>query len=415
MAKIVPFKGIRYNAEKVHDLSLVAVPPYDVILPPALRKYMARHPKNFIYLTLGKQGIEKNKAKENYEKAAKLLHDWLGEGTLRQEQKPCFYVYEETFVLNGEKHSRTGIIALLGLAENDLGQVLKHEKTMEKPFEDRMLLLEATKADLEPIFLLYEDKGEEIEGILRSAKNAEPIAELIDDDAVEQRVWLLADREEQEKITEFFKGKDLMLADGHHRYATALSYMEKHRNKEAKYKMIYLTNVKALGLKILATHRALLKVEDKKGFLEKIGKFFSLREASRGEMFQLLEHKQGNCFGLLFENKYYFCVEKDREAIQNELEKRGIPTVLQGLPTTVLHSIVFETTLNLNPENIVFEKSVRKLVDGIEAGRLEAAFFLKPTSLQQFEAVAKAKQLMPPKSTYFYPKPLSGLVFYKLE
>jgi len=408
---IKPFRGWRYDERKTKPLSLVVAPPYDVILPNACSKYFSRHPKNFINLSLGKQGTEKNLAEGNYSKAAQVLKQWLEDGTLMQESRKSFYVYEETFEVAGKKLNRTGFIALLNL-ENSDGNVLKHEKTLPKPLEDRLLLLRATKADLEPIFLLFEDSELEVESILKKAKESKPVLELVDEMGVRHKMWLLQG-ERCTKIARLLEGQNLLIADGHHRYSTALTFMKESKSPGFKFKMVYLLGTGSKGLLILPTHRGLLQVGNKSSFLKQIEKFFELEEKSKVEVFKLLEKAEVNCFAMLFQKKYFFCSEKKQGLVKKELESRKLPEVLQELPTTVLHSIVLEACLKENPKNIVFEKSVQKLVKGVEAGRLEAAFFLKATTLKQFEAVSKANQLMPPKSTYFYPKPLSGLVFYK--
>ncbi|MBN2066863.1 MAG: DUF1015 domain-containing protein, partial [Candidatus Diapherotrites archaeon] len=369
---------------------------------------LAKSQYNFARLSLGNQGSEKNTAERNYEKAAALIGEWLEAGIFEREEKPAFYVYREDYELEGQKISRTGFFCLLRLEKFENGNVLPHEKTLPKPKADRLNLLEATKCDLEPIWLLFEERGWEASKVLESAAQESPEIDFVDEGKRRHRLWALKEESAVKQLQESMRCSRMFIADGHHRYETAMNFSEKEKTPESKYKMVYALSTKSPGLKILPTHRGIIKACP--NFIERLSELFRIEEVSEQEMLKAVGIAGKTAFGLLFQGKFRILRPKPEAAAL--LQEK--PAVLRELPTFALDSLVFQKALGTGLDNIAFEKSRERLVQRVKAGELEAAFFVQPTSISQFEQVSIQGQVMPQKSTFFYPKPLSGLVFYKL-
>jgi len=409
LVEVKPFKGVKYCSEKAGSFSKLVAPPYDIISEKERKLLLKKNQFNFARLSLGNQGFEKNHIAENYTKAAKLVNEWLQKEILVQEKEPAFYVYKNDYSFGGENASIKALFCLLRLEPFENGKVLPHEKTLPKPKQDRLELLKETKCDFEPIMLLDSLQGSGIETIFESKTKEKPEMDF-ENETGRHRLWVLKDREKIMQIKKMLSGEKMFIADGHHRYETAEKFSEIDGSKASKYKMVCIINLNSNGLRILPTHRALKKVTEKESFVKKLSEFFEVEECEKERMMQATKVGKKPCIGMLFEGKFHLLKNKGKA---NEALKEK-PIVLRDLATVALDTIVFKKILATDLDNISFEKNAEKLIELTGAGEFEAVFFVQPASIKQFENVSLAGEAMPQKSTFFYPKLLSGLVFYKL-
>ena len=432
MAKISPFRGLHYNPQKITDLSLVATPPYDVIPPEDELRYRERHPHNIIRIILpdGKMGGDR------YHEAAHYLHQWESDNILIRDEKPSIYPYQQCFEsTSGEMIERNGFIALGKLETLGPGGTLPHEKTSPKPVEDRLRLTEACSANLSQVFILYSDPAGEVESQLATTWDTSPRYEFRDDTGVIHRLWQLSNQDIISYIANVMKDKTLIIADGHHRYTTALLYRDKMRERfpsysdrsPFEYSMLYLTPLEGEGLIILPTHRlvSLRGSFDRDFFYANLNKYFSLSDfsfnggeekGSRERFFESLDKKRNDAytFGLYIsgENRYIQCNLKKEVKIQELL--REYPEVLQELDVTLLDGFIFKKLLNIGEENLGYLKDRDETLEEVHGGRYDAAFLMNPPTIQQLQRVVQANEIMPRKTTFFYPKVATGLVLNKI-
>lgn len=438
MAEIMPFRSLVYNPGKVGDLNKVMAPPYDVISPAKQDELYARHPNNIIRLILAKTSPEDRDGSDRYSRAAADLRKWVGEGVLVKDEKPSIYYYTQTYTLkSGKKQTRKGFIALSRLVDFGKG-IHPHEKTLSGPKADRLKLMQACDANFSCIFSLYADPRLVINRILDEAtKGVKPLIDVKDDDGIENKVWRVDDTAAIGKVREAIKEKSLFIADGHHRYETALNYRNMMREKAGNYTgeelfnyvMMYFSNMDDEGMTIWPTHRIVHSIKDfdPKKFVERCGEFFDVEEfpynASseqqvRVEFLKKLESLAAGsiAFGLNMRNKdaYYILNLKSKD-MMDKVFGTSIPEVFKSLDVTVLHSLILSKILGITQEaqekqtNLVYVKSYDEALGAMKKDENQLVFLLNPTKIEQVKAVAEAGFVMPQKSTYFYPKLLSGL------
>lgn len=395
MVEIAPFRGLLYNKEKVKDFSLVITPPYDVISEEQKEDYLKKSHYNFVNLILA----------NDYDKAAEILNEWQNNGILKQDDKESVYLYEQNYVVNGKNYVRTGFISLLKIEELGEG-VLPHEKTTNKPFEDRLKLLEATKANFGTLFLIYDDKEKIIDQKINEKLNEEPYIDFSENN-VQHRLFKINDTEFINFLKNEMKNHQCFIADGHHRYKTSLHYSKKHGYN---YVMVCLVNTFNEGMIILPTHRLLFGLDlDTNDFMRKIESYFEVEElADTTEMIKKLETQEirNNVFGFYdnINKKSYFLKLKDKN------KKLGVE---------IIHKLVIEDILGISQEeqekgkNIEFVKGTKKTLEKLKNNKYQLAFFINPPSISDVLSKSRANETMPSKSTYFYPKLYSGLVINK--
>ncbi len=409
MIEIVPFKGILYNQEKFPDISAVVTPPYDVISAEQQEMYYQKHPYNSIRLILGKDQKGDNEANNKYTRAAEHFRTWLAEGILKQDEHEAIYPLTQEFSYRHKKLTRKGFITLIKLQELGKG-VYPHEKTLSKPKQDRLNLMLATKANFCQVFALYSDK----EGVLDECLNIEstPIIDIMDNDLVKHQLYRLTQPTTLKKIKEVMRAKDIFIADGHHRYETALNAQ---KILGYDFIMIYLTKMEGSGLTILPTHRLIRHLPDfQSGAFEE---FFEVKKVdSCEELFKKMEgvREPNHSFGIYTAGKNYLLVLKDSSIMDNLIGNRHSQGFKQ-LDVSILQAVVIEHILKINDieAGISYthdEKEAKLLVD---EDKYKAALFLNPTRISQMQELSLQHELMPQKSTYFYPKLLSGLVMNK--
>ncbi len=425
MAEIRAFKGILYNKGIIGDLSDVVAPPYDVIGEENQKKLQKKNKYNIVRLILP-QGATNNK----YVQASALFNQWLQDCVLVRDVEPSLYIYEQEYNVKGSPRKRIGFIALAKIEDFSTGKIKAHERTLKGPKTDRLRLLRACRANFSQIFSLFSDTKQEIDDILRKHTKKKPRID-IKVDGVAHRLWTLNDPEAIETVTELMRDKPLFIADGHHRYETALNFRDEMRlftgNKTGEapfdYTMMMFVNMESEGLTVLPTHRVLKnlpKINHDK-FRENLKHVFEIKEfrSIAKIMSELTDSAGSHTIGMYLGNSSY-CLLK----VKNEDE---IVKLLDGnqsrawklLDVTILHQVIINRVLGFGGTNI--ENSIKFTTDEKEAVRLvtdggyQMAFFLNPTRISSVRDIANLGEIMPQKSTYFYPKLLSGLVLNKLE
>jgi len=453
MALIVPFRGVSYNQQKVHDLSKVVAPPYDVISTEAQDTLYQRHPKNIVRLILNKETPADSSEDNRYTRSAGLYRAWLREGVLVRTPRPCFYFLQEEFsspVLyfprggsSPHKIIRRGFIGLIRLEEYAAGVVLPHEKTQNQPKADRLALMEACQANFSQIFSLYSDEQGAMGPIFHQAfTSARPEIEATDDEGVHRKLWRVGDLGILKRIQEIMKPKKIFIADGHHRYETALAYREKQRQRFPKntgreaynFTMMYFAAMEDEGIVILPTHRVVFNLDGFRGrsFLDQLRSDFAVeafdfhpgieKEVRERLLRQLAARSEkGRVLGMLLKDpkKYFLLSLKDDRALEQSAP--GIARSLKALDVNLLHLLILQKRLNIRPEDLAASKKViyfkdpEEAASAVHSGEGQIAFFLNPTKVYQVRDVSLAGETMPSKSTFFYPKLLSGLVINPLD
>ena len=440
MAEIKPFRGVVYDPEKVGDMAKVMAPPYDVISPDFQDRLYSRHPNNIVRLILGKSTPGDVPGNDRYSRAAADLDKWMSQGVLKRDERPAIYYYTQTYAPEGGvRLKRKGFIALSMLEDLGKGKIHAHEKTLSGPKADRLKLIEASRANFSCIFSLYSEHQFTINKLLEEhVKDKKPVIDVPDDDGVENTVFRIDDPGVIEKVASIMKDKALFIADGHHRYETALNYRNLMREKhpESKgteafnYVMMYFSNMDDEGMTIWPTHRVVHGIEgfSPEEFLRECGKYFDIEEIEYDasteykarEQFIVKVQEAGDLYSAMGlhiggRNSYYVLTLRTSD-VMDEVFGSAIPEVFKDLDVTVLHSLVLDKLLGITQEaqekqkNLIYVKSYHEAFKLMEDETNQLVFLLNPTRIEQVKAVAEAGSVMPQKSTYFYPKLLTGLV-----
>jgi uncharacterized protein (DUF1015 family) len=397
LATIQPFRPFRYSA-KAGDPANLLTQPYDKISPEMRARYLAASPYNLVRVILNEH--------RDYKKAAQYLDDWIGEGILAQDAVPALYAYFQEFEVpdSGERLNRKGFIGLGKLEEYSAGVVYRHEQTLSGPKQDRLELLRHTRAHFGQIFMLYQDPHAAVDTLLEEAAHRAPALDVFDEYGARHRLWPIADRARIASIQELMASKKLLIADGHHRYETALAYRNENPGvAAAEYVMMTFVNMHSPGLKILATHRVLRNLQsfDTDRLLGKVSSTWSVRP------YEDLHSPKPSAvrIGVVTAQGRYL-LERPRK--EGELD---VP---------VLHGELLAAALGISEEAVRDEKYI-KYVRGIDAAAAEvrergaqAAFLLEPTPIEEMARIAFAGGVMPQKSTDFYPKLLSGVTIQQV-
>jgi uncharacterized protein (DUF1015 family) len=413
LANIYPFQPYRYTA-KAGDLSSVVTQPYDKISPEMQTRYLAQSPHNLVRLILGERKASDNDAENVYTRAAGYLQNWIEQGVLAREERPAFYAYFQEFTPpdSHERLTRKGFIGAGAIEDYSANIVHRHEQTLSGPKKDRMELLKHTQAHFGQIFMLYPDREGAIDRILDQASEREPDVDVTDEYGAVHRLWRIDDKAQVAHIQRLMADKKLLIADGHHRYETALNFRDAHPELEdAKRVMMTFVNMYSPGLRILAGHRVLSNLPnfDLQSLLERVSGEFTVRPvATLTEMKALLEDTSVVRIGVAVQGSESFQIlERKRKA--------------EDLDVRILHETLLRDALGIGEEavrdekHIQYVRGVEAAIDAVRQGGAQVAFLLQPTSVQQVADVSFSGGVMPQKSTDFYPKLLSGLTIYKLE
>jgi uncharacterized protein (DUF1015 family) len=438
MARIYPFRAWRYNPSAVR-LDDVVTQPYDKISPAMQQAYYQRSPFNLARIILGlPEPFDDEQGENVYSRAARDFSTWRAQGVLAQEQDPCIFAYSQRFQVPGTEliKERRGFVALGKLHDYAEQVVFRHEQTLSKPKSDRLNLLKATHAHFGQIFMLYSDPAGSIESLLYDGAGPAE-AEVTDEYGVLHRLWKISDPSAILGLTAAMVDKKLIIADGHHRYETALNYSREHATAKPETSaaelplpafpeaaaMMTFVNMDSDGLVILPTHRVVhsLAKFDPAAFARAAEKFFQvekLREGDAARSIEILGRQQGTAF-IAVTSAGALLLRAKPEPVAAALA--DLPESQRLLDLSCLHSIVLDRLLGLDAEKVREQTNIRYLRDAAEAvdqvRRVEAdvTFLTNPVSMAQLREVAFAGDVMPQKSTDFFPKLLSGLTIYALE
>lgn len=420
MSVIKPFNGIVYNPDKVGDLTKVVCPPYDVISPEQEAVLKKRSPYNFIHVMLAKADARHGEDDSRYAKAAETFAKWLKEGVLVQDAKPCIYYTRQEYKILGERHSRMGFLAVMKI-ENDTARLHPHEKTHAGAKEDRFKLWNSLKAACSPIFVCFSDAQRKVEGIFqRKVAATRPFVDVVEDDGTRNMAWRLDDPDLIRQVADVFENQNLFIADGHHRYEVSRRYREMMLAKTPdatgeepwNYVMTYFTNIDSRELQIFPIHRIIKTFSKDIGFLENLFRIDSVKKREDLAVMLARAGRNEHAFGLYTRKGIQLLRLKNKSQI-NEFIKEGSADY-RSLDSLILKAFVFDK-LDIKSEDITYcNKDMDECFTAVDNGQAEAAFILNPVRIDQLRAIALNGEKMPPKTTYFYPKALSGLALYKL-
>jgi uncharacterized protein (DUF1015 family) len=434
MAEIVPFRALRYDPHQV-KLSDVVTQPYDKITPAMQARYYDLNPHNLVRIILGRRLETDNDHFNVYTRAAEYLHDWRSGGILKQDPEPSVYLYSQTFTVPGTRvlAERRGMIALGRLHDYSEGVVFRHEQTLSKPRQDRLNLLRATRAHFGQIFMLYSDPQGELERFLVAQAGDEPDISVLDEYEVLHRVWRIYDPGLLADVKEKMRGKKLLIADGHHRYETALAYRDERRaqspaadpNASHEFVMMTFIAMESSGLVILPTHRVIqgLPTYDREQMLEAAGRFFDIehidvRTEGRSATTLLTEAGEAGTAFVAVTRQGPYLLRAKAPMVQDALN--FVSPRQRQLDVVQLHKILLERVLGIseeairNQEHVVYERDAFEAISRVRQGA-NIAFLMNPARIEQVSDVAFAGEVLPQKSTDFYPKLLSGMTIYALE
>ncbi|MDD5072740.1 MAG: DUF1015 domain-containing protein [Candidatus Omnitrophica bacterium] len=427
MTIIKPFRGYRYDPKTVGILSKAITPPYDVINKEQQASYYKNHPYNFIRLDLGKTFPKDNNRNNRYARAGDFLEEWIDKGILVRDPRESVYIYDQEYADGGRKRHRLGFISLARLEEDRTKGFLPHERTFRGPKLDRLNLMKETGANLSPIFSIVIDENKKVMNILRDFIKKNRPAVDVRFEGTRNRIWLMSEAAAIRKLQRSVKSKRALIADGHHRYEVSLEYRDYMRShgKAAgpaalDYVMMYFATSDPSGLTILPTHRMVegLPAGSFRKNIDKIKKFFDIIHLDGKEkMFAMMKADRKHTIGVYLGGRDYLCLSlKRRDA--GGLIKSANSDYWKNLDVVVLHRLVFDKALGIRGKEaerrISFTRDPRAALEWAAPGKGRAAFFLSPPALDEIKNIVKRQERMPHKTTYFYPKPPSGLVINKI-
>lgn len=423
MANVIPFRALRFS-KQAGNIATLTCPPYDIISETQRQDYLSTNPHNIIRLELPRDG-------ENpYTVAGDTLRDWLRDGVLRQDDAAAFYIYEITFTALGETKSIAGLVGRVHLEEFSKGIVLPHEETLSKAKADRLQLMHATGCNFSNIYSLYraDDPASPIHDVKQLVGSAAPVSEMTDESGLVHRLWAITDPAVTAAVTAAFADLKLYIADGHHRYETALNYRRELQaagtaTPDADYCMMMLVEMSHPGLVVFPTHRVLhgLKNFSADALLTACDRYFDRETLSADTLQAGLDaayaaHKKA--FGF-FDGKTVTLLTLRDTAVMDTLLPALSP-VSRQLDVTVLHTLILERLLGIdkknmaNQQNLSYTRDSDEALGAVTAGEADCCFLLNPTRVSEIRDVAAAGEKMPQKSTYFYPKLITGLTMNKI-
>ncbi len=432
MVEVKPFKGITYNKEKIENLDDVMSLPYDIISDEMQDELYNKNSKNYVRLILNKEKDTDGKDDNRYSRAKKLFEEWLNEKILLQSDKPAVYPYQITYEVKGSKKTMNGFFILLKL-DKEYKKVKAHERTLSGPKMDRLNLMRACHANLEPIQLLYIDEKDELRKKIYE-KISDPLIDVKGYGDFYHKVWKIDDKNLIDKIQSFLDDEILFIADGHHRYQTAVNFANEMKEKTGNddenapfnYRMVILVNMFDEGLSVLPTHRLIKKSDiDINEVLNKLEEYFEIEKVNvegktdfiRKDIMNRIKTDDKHKFAMYVGDKYYIFTLKDEEYMNEFANDRS--KTWRTLDVSILHKIILEYGMDINQDNL--EEHVKYTRDDFEAinfvknNKFDFSFLMNATKIEELKAIADAGEHMPQKSTYFLPKMLSGLVAYKMD
>lgn len=434
MVDISPFKGLIYNNALLKDFSCLISPPYDVISEELRKKLINLSPYNIVRVILPQKENNKNK----YQAAKETIHSWMDKKILKTDPKKCFYVFEESFAVGGKKRKLLGFIGLTKIEPYNTLNIVRHEKTLLKPTQDRLNLLKSCRANFGFVYTLYNDTKKELFNILLSINSKKPFIETHAqyDNSLEFKIWQISEEYTIEKIKNLMKDKKLLIADGHHRYETSLIYKnETNKNNSKKknlkqkpedYVLTLYADSSQKDILILPTYR-LVKLKSYPGsekIIKILKKYFIIKILDKD--YSLISQKLAKSkiknkisFGIYCKEKKIFLttLKYDINKIYSDYNN-GINLSLkyENLDVNILHNFLIGKLFSAyGIKNIDFTHSAEDVKKNINSKKYDLGIFFNPLTIKKIEELSSKGILLPQKSTFFYPKPCSGLIMYKLD
>ena len=425
MADVRAFKALRFT-DKAGDISKNVCPPYDIISDEERKQYIKESGNNIIRL-------EKPTGCGAYKKAKELYLDWSNKGIIAQDEKKGIYVYEEEFEALGKTYKIKGMFVRVRLEEFEKKVVLPHEETLSKAKQDRFDLMCSTYCNFSPIYCMYTDEDRSVSSLVDKMSDDKPEIEFEARDGVVQRIWKCEDTSVTDKVEELLKDKQLFIADGHHRYETGLRFRNKliedgvivDDEHPANFIMMFIIDLENSGLVVFPTHRMVTNLEnfDTEKALCGIKEYFDVTEIGENEIEAKLEQfKDDKASVFVADNgKFYLLVMKKEAVAKISSMNEGKSDAYKGLDVTVLHSLILENILGIDKENMAKQINLKytrdkdEAIEAVKEGKANCSFIINATKVEEIKQVALANEKMPQKSTYFYPKLITGLVMNRLE
>ncbi len=442
MAEIIPFRGILYNTNKINELADVVAPPFDVISEQEQNAFHESHPQNIIRLTLGKTTENDTRTNNRYTRSAGCFNNWLSEGIIETDKEPAFYLTSMEFFFENKWMNRYGLIALIRLEPFEKGIVLPHEKTFSNIKSERLELMKACHANFSPIFSLYSDDENSILDRLKDITlERTPDHVFTENNGQKHRLWRITDSSVHRHVSEVLKDKAIFIADGHHRYETALNYRnwrstgnpDFNGGHPTNYVMMYLCSMEDPGLVILPAHRMLNQVpaEARASLIDKAKDYFDImiipykdghhKEGLTQFISILKSNASKNCIGVFMKDCPELNLLTLKPGIMEQMFGDELPEVIRNIDVTVLTRLIFMEILGFdqarldNEKLIAYSSVAEEAIDAVAAGKHDMAFILNPTKIQQVRDIAEAGLIMPRKATYFFPKVITGQVINRLD
>lgn len=436
--KISPFRGVRYNLDRIKDVSLVVAPPYDVISSKRQEELYQLHPYNVIRLILGKKNQSDGENDNQYTRAARDWNLWQKENILIRDPHPSIYIYHQEFNVPGQgRVVRKGFLALKRLEDFEEGGVKPHEKTIEGPKADRLKLMKACQSNFSPIFGLYASQDSTVSDLISLENREKSLIDISDLDGVRHCLWKLEDSDVIQSIVRSMTDRTILIADGHHRYETALNYRNWIKGKgkisddsPVHYVLMYFADMGDPGMLVFPTHRMLRRWPKFHWltFLSLLRKNFEVEVFKRDhkeDFLKILKDKKSkdHVFGVVSceDPQHFYLLTLNDNNVLHHPGLQDIAAPLRCLDAGILHHLILKKLLEMSeeqqrdPQYMDFIKEEQKAWEQVEETDVQCLFLMKAPEMKQIQEVADAGLIMPPKTTYFYPKLLSGLVFNKID
>jgi len=441
MPETVPFIGTRYDSRVVGDLGGVVCPPYDVISPTTQEELYRRHKHNYVRLVLGKELPTDDEYTNRYERSARYFREWKSAGILLDEEELSFYLLEQEYALpTGEKRRRRGFFAAVRLDEGPQAKIRAHEHTFPGPKADRLKILRATQCNLSPIFVLCPDPRKRLITTLSEKMASKPTEQFVDSDGVHSRFWILQQPAEIQRFQEIVREQNLLIADGHHRYETALTYRaemrqavgKRHKNMPFDYTMMFLASMEDEGLVILPTHRALSSElgvgVDLAEVMGDLDTYFTMEpveinydqpeKSAKLLLDQIVPRrpKQIRLAVILPNRAAYALTLKTTVKLDEIIGLEDLAPAIRNLDVSILHQFIINQIWIGNPEieldeaDVVYTRDPAVVLEKIKRRHACVSFLLNAPRIEQVREIAEQGLRMPHKSTFFYPKIPSGVV-----
>ncbi len=437
MAEVRPFRAVRYNPDKVGPLVDVVTPPYDIIDEALQNELYERSPHNFVRLDFGKTSEADTDSDNRYTRAAETYADWVEDTVLMRDPRPCFYVYHQTFEVDGAPVTRRGFLCTIRVCDYDERVILPHERTLKGPKKDRLDLMRATESQMSQLFMLYDDPQRAIDKAFEAFCEEQSIIDIETADGIRHQLWIVHDDETIAWVQERLAKEQLLIADGHHRYETALAYRNEvaadNPESPAAFALAYLANSEDPGLAVWPTHRAIHSVADldQDAWLKKLSEYFVAipipADVAPDELPAMLQRAGADApsFVLLTRDSegeaQRLLLTLDIVSASEELDALDVVGPARLLDVTVLHDFILAKLTGVSLEaqaqklNVRYPRSLDAAFAEAARDDVQAVFVMNPTPISRIRAVCNAGGFMPQKSTYFYPKVLSGLVINDLQ